>query len=168
MTFEGSPGKCWYRRQRPWLRGAMRMMRRRIKQITFTETSWEQEGYDSIHQNFVDLHFCIQMLRKWLFLQAVCTSFHRHVHVSNGSAWNFLLPMCWHFGVIYIVCNNCFVIWNGWLALFWTQCICHNQEKSEHRNMHTPKSTPHLPGCNGMWLRVPILLYKEVLKHSII
>jgi hypothetical protein len=37
------------------LGGTRRMRKRRINQVTFTETSWEQEGYDSIHQNFCNV-----------------------------------------------------------------------------------------------------------------
>jgi len=39
------------------LGGTRRMRKRRINQVTFTETSWEQEGYESIHQNFCSFTF---------------------------------------------------------------------------------------------------------------
>jgi hypothetical protein len=34
-----------------------RRRRRRINYVAFSETSWEQEGYNSIHQNFCSFTF---------------------------------------------------------------------------------------------------------------
>jgi hypothetical protein len=39
------------------LGGTRRTRKRRINQVTFTEMSSEQEGYDSIHQNFCSFIF---------------------------------------------------------------------------------------------------------------
>ena len=54
------------------------MRRKRINQITFTETPWKQEGYDSIHQQFCSFTFLCTNAK----IMIVLTSYIRGVAIK--------------------------------------------------------------------------------------